>query len=1101
MFASWRKALIVAGALVSAGLVAARGEAEGDRPESVQAIRDGFETERTAWQREYTDTTVQLLAHERSDRAAHGGRLSERFAFEAGPGSRFYVSYALPKVPVTEDLHVSLQVRSNRPGAQLLAWVVLPADVDPETKAPSFVLVPGPIFDRPDRWQKLELGEMIPEIEEQARVLRASTRRAVSLKGAYIERVVVNVMGGQGETDVYLDDLEVGPVSRELIAAWEAARSPACPEGDDRPRARKAGAVKDRAESDLPPFRFTRSVFEKLIKDRRTYAYWFPTAVDAPGADPVALRRAGFDGLVTAADPDPRSVERAVKAGMYLLPRLTGATQDDGVQRVLKQISEYPLPRSVPLWSLGEHLGRQRQLEARRREVDRIRDVLTALDDNDDEIRLATGTVDGEFCLYTRSPSDLDVIGVEVPILGTSRNLGEGLQYLNQRHFLTARTNPEALFWAWLPATTAPEVKWNIWGSDDVPPWGIPPVQPAQLRLLTYMALAGGCRGLTFVGDSDLTRPSGEPLLLEMNFLNAEIDLFEEILARNVKPIAAYPVLDPDPMERPTTANVNQKRMPLVKEQGGKQGLHAAAIPLAERKGVLLLVSDFAPEAQWQPGQLAYHDLVITPRVPQGVQFLEVSPGDARFLEQKPDDRVPGGTRVTLPDFGATTLLLCTSDMALCQRIQGYVQRIRPMAAQMAIRQAELQFALVRDGHERLKVDGHILNNEEELKQRHRRGIDGRPTDAEDLLRQAESSIKSARTALEAEDYATAWTDARRAGRPLRYLMYAYWKQAMNEFTKAVDESINGKKPEFAPGQIRPYPKPPVLVTAVSCPPAVSFYTLPQLHIWKDWVKGPEGYRYGPNRVPSGSFDDRDAITDAGWIDVSHEYEGIVKEISVPRRERGPIPRAKRPAKVKTTKGKPEEIRYAEEQVDESDHVLKLSVTPVTPRENEQAEPYFDFPAAAVQTPEIPVGANNLIRISVLVQRRRESVAGKGGVIIRDTIGGEPFQFAASSPIPGYSRVVLYRKAPRGGTFRVMLGLVGYGDVLFDDFRVEIMEDDGPPRDVAPGLVQARPRSGAAPRVPDPRTPAQAGSRPTGRPDPTDPFSPTASDLPPRFVR
>ena len=49
---------------------------------------------------------------------------------------------------------------------------------------------------------------------------------------------------------------------------------------------------------------------------------------------------------------------------------------------------------------------------------------------------------------------------------------------------------------------------------------------------MTYMALAGGCRGLTFVGDADLTRPAGEPLLLEMSFLNAEIDLFEEILAR-----------------------------------------------------------------------------------------------------------------------------------------------------------------------------------------------------------------------------------------------------------------------------------------------------------------------------------------------------------------------------------------------------------------------------------------------------------------------------------------------------------------------------------------------------------------------------------------
>ncbi len=310
MYASWRRTLIVAGALVAAGLVAARGKAEGDRADSAEIIRDGFETERTAWQREYTDTTVRLLAHERSDRAVHGGRFSERFAFEAGPGGRFYVSYALPKVPVTEDLHLSLQVRSNRAGAQLLAWVVLPADVDPETKAPSFVLVPGPKFDRPDRWQKLELTDLLPEVEEQARVLRASTRRPVSLRGAYVERVVVNLMGGVGETDVYLDDLEVGPVARDVVAAWEAGRSPARSEGEEKPRARKAGAVKDRGDSELPPFRFTRSVFEKLIKDRRTYTYWFPTAIEAPGSDPVALRRAGFDLLGSVADVPPAPPDR-----------------------------------------------------------------------------------------------------------------------------------------------------------------------------------------------------------------------------------------------------------------------------------------------------------------------------------------------------------------------------------------------------------------------------------------------------------------------------------------------------------------------------------------------------------------------------------------------------------------------------------------------------------------------------------------------------------------------------------------------------------------------------------------------------------------------
>jgi hypothetical protein len=1082
MLVSRRYATILAVLLPAAGLMAAGAEPPDDATLAADAIQDGYETDRPSWQQEYTDTTVRLLAHERSDRAAHGGRTSERFRFEAGQGSRFFVSEALPKIPVTPDLAVSVYVRSNRTGAQIFGWVVLPEDIDPETKAPSFLLVPGSVFSRPDRWEKLTLAEMLPAIEEQARVLRASTRRAVPLKGAYLERVVVNLMAGMGETDVFLDDLRVAPVPPALAAAWSAGRSPAAPavEGaaNARPKAQKAGAVKDQGELALPRVRLTRGKFERLVGGER-YLPWFPTAIEAPGADPVALRRHGFDVLVTGPEPDLKRIPPLLEGEkpMFLLPRLSGATEEGGPQRVLREISEYPLLNSVMMWSIGEHLGRLRESAARIEEVQRIREVLAALD-QEDIPHLATATVDNELRLYTRPPANLDVVGIELPLWGTMEGFMEGLAYLRQRRDITARTNLEAVFWAWLPVTTPEVVTRNIWGTDEVPPWGTPPVQPEQLRLMTYMALAGGCRGLTFVGDADLTRPAREPLLLEMGFLNAEIDLFEGILAGNIAPISNYSVFDPDPPDRPTVANVNQKRMPLLKEFDGKPGLYAAAIPLVGSKGALLLVADFEGSSQFQPAQMAYHDLVISPRLPQGVQFLEVSPGEARFLEQKTDDRVPGGTRVTIPEFGVSTMILCTTDIALCERVQRDVQRIRPMAAQWAIRQADLQFALARDGHERLKVDGHLINGEEELKTRRLRGIDGRPPDADDLLVKAEEFLKSARAAYELQDYSTAWNDARRATRPLRKLMFDYWSQAMAEINKATDESLHGKTPKYRPGEIRPFPHPPLLTTAASFPPAVSFYSLPQLHIWKDWIKGVPGYRFGANRVPSGSFDDADKILSAGWTDISHQCDGIVKKITVPKRE--PIPVAKNDPKKKartaTTTPKKSDIKYEDEQIDEDDHVLKLSVEAADPKKVDELDPYLDEPAAAVLSPPVRVGANNLIRISVIVKRPLGNLGGKAGLIIRDSIGGEQFQFRTGGPIPAPSRVVLYRKAPADGTLRVMLALAGYGEVYFDDFQVQVIEEDIPYRPVDPGLVQETRPDRASPRLPDPRTPAAAAA-------------------------
>jgi hypothetical protein len=160
---------------------------------------------------------------------------------------------------------------------------------------------------------------------------------------------------------------------------------------------------------------------------------------------------------------------------------------------------------------------------------------------------------------------------------------------------------------------------------------------------------------------------------------------------------------------------------------------------------------------------------------------------------------------------------------------------------------------------------------------------------------------------------------------------------------------------------------------------------------------------------------------------------------------------------------------------------MRLEVKASRPGELDTTQPAFlDFPVAAIRTPPIPVERNNLIRISVLVKRVFPTAEGVGGVIVRDSIGGEQFQFRTSSPIPEYSRVILFRKAPADATFTVTLGLAGYGEAFFDDLRVEVIEQD---YDVAtPDIVQGRgPRRAAtSPRPPDPSPPASA-SRATAR--------------------
>ncbi len=100
--------MVAAGMLVGVFVASNGGEDQG--PAETATLRDGFEVGQTVWQREYSDTTVNVLAQDRSERAAHGGRLSEHFRFNAGQGSQFFVSYALPRIPVSAELTASLYV-------------------------------------------------------------------------------------------------------------------------------------------------------------------------------------------------------------------------------------------------------------------------------------------------------------------------------------------------------------------------------------------------------------------------------------------------------------------------------------------------------------------------------------------------------------------------------------------------------------------------------------------------------------------------------------------------------------------------------------------------------------------------------------------------------------------------------------------------------------------------------------------------------------------------------------------------------------------------------------------------------------------------------
>ena len=821
----WRAGLLV---LIPA-LVSAR------PPSSTETYRDGFEGDRPSWRQEEADLTVRLKTHERSELARHEGTHSERFVFTTeGSGSSLYYSLPLPKIPLAPEMEVALYARANQPGVQLLVRVVLPADRDPDTGLPSFLLVPGTIADNADRWERLELVELSRAAESQARILRVRSGRKVSLEGAYLDRLVVNLYGGPGETEVFLDDLSITPVPAEIAQgdAPEVTTPPVpdpVPDPEEVEPTRRQDGSRDANGISLDGGRLTRAGHD-----------WFPSILSAPGADLSLVVPFGFDVVEVDPAEKPETLRAAAALGTMLMPNLGGAPT---AVEALRQAENFPVPEAVAFWMLGGGLGAAIDPEERKEELVRVRKILTGLRDRPAKSpKYATATVSGDFAKYAAPGRELDLMGVDPQAWGSSHEPGEVYQYLQQRRQLTALWDVTLPHWAWVDATAPASARAAVWGSDTPPIWGMPRVQPEQVRLAAFTSVMAGYKAVGFRADAELTRPAGRAVLYEMGLINAELDLVESILARGADPILALPTFLPDPKRVIAFNAGGLQTQTLSRNQGSENrprpespphgSIKAAAISTRDGKGRLLVITDLAGGAQWQPSQMALNDLVVrVPGAPESSQVLEITLGEARWLDRT---GVPGGVQFTIPEFGVTTLVLVTTDLALGERVKRAVEAIRPQALDMAIKQARLQYDWVNDINFRLASYGRSV------------------TQANDLMGLAARSIEGAEQARANEDYALAWDEARRAGRPLRILMRLHWDQAFEALARASGvpkEDPDRPRPENAP-------KPPRrLIPPVASAPLNSFSTLLQHYIWCDLIRHGQ---WREDLLPTGSFDDLD---------------------------------------------------------------------------------------------------------------------------------------------------------------------------------------------------------------------------------------------------
>src|SRR5262249_48642099 len=302
---------------------------------------------------------------------------------------------------------------------------------------------------------------------------------------AYVDRFVLNLHAGPGQTEVWIDDLEIGPVvdsnppqSAATPGTPGVPGAVAAPTGRPIPR---RPAVVDLDRDQL------------LVSGKR----FFVRAIRHTDTPLKVLRDAGFNTIWLDESATPATLEEAVSLGFWIGPALplAGDEPPAGPNTYLTSrvnfnnlMTRFLEQDAVLFWDLG-HGGLSLEQASL---VSRTAQLVKAADPT----RPLSADVWDGFAPYSRT---LNLVGVHRWPLMTSLELTQYYTWLAQRHNLA---NPGTFMWTWVQ-THLPEWHTNlVYGRPGTASFEEPvgPL-PEQIRLLTYTAVASGCRGLGFWSD------------------------------------------------------------------------------------------------------------------------------------------------------------------------------------------------------------------------------------------------------------------------------------------------------------------------------------------------------------------------------------------------------------------------------------------------------------------------------------------------------------------------------------------------------------------------------------------------------------------------
>lgn len=787
---------------------------------------EGFDSEKPSWTTTIPrGSGVRIRQHRRNLYIRKSGQAAEHLQVSSlsnGPVIR--LEHELPRSVPIDDLSLTVEYRSNRPGAILATRMVFPRQKNPATGQVLTAWLRGDLYSKTSEWQTLKATAQRDEIQQRIARLRAEfSTVSLNLKDAFIDRAILLVGLQAGTTEMFIDDLRwSGYASPQKAVVLVSAEMPA-----------------EQRRSDV------QMKLDRLVINGRPSVLRFAPHHDE---EPARLRELGLTAAWIKNYKDLSGIAKLGEAGIWSLAtpprgRVSGEDLDGTAVPSLDDFG--PEYDGILGWLLGTRIPPK----ARDEVTTQVR-LIRAAD------RLTRRPIIGDIGGLERSYSRLlDGIGLTRHPLQTAFSLHDYRQFLTQKRRLL---RPGTFVTTWVQ--TEPEPNGNAL------PEPLPVIEPELIRQLAWTGLSAGARGIgywkrtsfddKFVGARERD--------LAIAITNQEISLLEPWLA-------SWTVLEHQRIAIPFAPSQSKrkkdefaglsdvrKRRELARQQQAR--LRTGSRPATDNgnviemaimtgpNGQLLIPLWYQNDAQFVPGQMAAQtvDMVI-PGVPDTATIWKVSTTGVNTVRRQSGST---GAKVTLENFDQMAALVISTDPNWGNILRKQINQIGDKNARLWYELAKEKLRRVQRVDAELQHMGHGIPDSPQLIARAKSHL----ALASQRLRDGSSSSRGVTQASFSTSYAATTSapefvrlQCQGAMQSLRILQRAHWEAAIAERS-----------------------------SAIASPYTMSFQTLPE-H-WR-FVRrvGSTHFAGYENRLPAGNFENTDTaqmIAD-GWSNQQEDIEGV----------------------------------------------------------------------------------------------------------------------------------------------------------------------------------------------------------------------------------